>query len=39
MQKFYEKLEEAKDWKQMLTQAEKLIEQVIPEAEDWKPWF
>jgi hypothetical protein len=38
MQEFYEKLEEKKDWKQMLTQAEELIEEVIPELDSWEPW-
>ena len=37
-QKFYEKLEETKDWMQMLTKSEDLIQEIIPEAADWLIW-
>ena len=39
MQKFYEEIDENKDWKQMLTHAEELIGKVIPEATDWEAWW
>ena len=38
VQKVYEKLNDKKDWKNLLTKAEGLIEDIIPEADTWDPW-